>query len=144
MSIEFVLINRSDMACIVPLLMELDPHIPKATIESRLALMVEQGYECVGIYDAGELIGICGIWVLVKYYVGRHLEPDNVYLRAAYQGQGIGAALQSWLEALAKSRDCDALELNCYVANTSGCEFWESVGYKRLGVHYQKILRVAT
>ena len=140
MSIEFKLIDSSEMACIVPLLMELDSDIPQQIIEDRLDLMLERGYECAGIYDGSELVGICGIWTLVKYYVGKHLEPDNVYLRPAYRGQGIGASLQAWLEDLAASRNCEALELNCYVVNTAGCEFWESVGYSQLGVHYQKMV----
>lgn len=128
------------MHTIVPLLMELDAGIPQSTIESRLTLMLEQGYECAGIFAGDQLIGICGIWTLVKYYVGKHLEPDNVYIQPAYRGKGIGVLLQQWLEELATTRQCDAIELNCYVSNTRGCKFWESVGYHRLGVHYQKML----
>jgi len=140
MSIEFKLIDRENMVSIVPLLLELDPGLSQNTVEQRLDQMLAQGYECAGIYDDSELVGICGIWTLIKYYVGKHLEPDNVYLRPAYRGQGIGALLQAWLESLAASRDCQALELNCYVTNTTGCEFWESVGYSQLGVHYQKMV----
>ncbi len=138
MTIEFKLIENSQMACIVPLLMELDASIPRETIEARLPMMLERGYECVGIYDGESLIGICGIWTLVKYYVGKHLEPDNVFLRPAYQGKGIGQALQSWLEELAQSRGCEAMELNCYLENRVGRLFWESVGYTQLGIHYRK------
>ena len=101
-------------------------------------MMLANGYECAGIYADGALIGICGIWTLVKYYVGKHLEPDNVYLKPDYQGEGIGQQLQVWLENLARSRGCRALELNCYLSNEPGQRFWESVGYTKLGVHYQK------
>ena len=140
MTIEFKLIHESDIDSIVPLLMQLDPALAREIIEDRLAMMLAQGYECIGVYDSEDLIGICGIWTLVKYYVGKHLEPDNVFIKPHYRGRGIGQQLQTWLERLAISRGCRALELNCYLSNETGLQFWESVGYQRLGVHYQKRL----
>ena len=141
MNIEFSLIDPAEMNVILPLLMELDPSIEKEVLEIRLSQMLVQGYECVGVYDEGNLIGICGIWMLVKYYVGKHIEPDDVFIKPAYRGKGIGEQLQLWLEQLAISRDCEALELNCYIANEAGCRFWEFVGYHKLGIHYRKKLK---
>jgi len=109
--------------------MELDCSIEKKVLENRLSQMLELGYECVGIYDRGVLVGICGLWTLVKYYVGKHLEPDNVFIKPKYRNKGLGEQLQVWLEQLAISRGCEAIELNCYVVNEAGCQFWASVGY---------------
>ena len=72
------------MAIILPLLYELDSSIPETVLKARLSEMIEKDYECVGIYNNGVLIGICGLWILIKYYVGRHLELDNVYIMPEY------------------------------------------------------------
>ncbi|NOT84027.1 MAG: GNAT family N-acetyltransferase [Methylococcaceae bacterium] len=140
MTIQFKFIEKSNMAIILPLLHELDPSIPEALLKARLAEMLERGYECVGIYSEEELIGLCGIWTLVKYYVGKHIEPDNVYIKTAHRNQGIGKALNAWLKNLALSRGCEAIELNCYAKNELGRAFWESNGYLPIGIHYQKKL----
>lgn len=42
------------------------------------------------------------------------------------------------LQELALSRGCEAIELNCCLQNEESCKFWESNGYKELGMHYQK------
>jgi GNAT superfamily N-acetyltransferase len=137
---EFRLLDPAEMPIIVPLLMELDPDIPEATLRSRLPEMLERGYECIGLFIEGELAGICGFWILTKYYVGRHLEPDNVFIRPAFRGGGIGRQLDLVLQNLARERGCRALELNCYTHNDAGKQFWEAIGYDRLGIHYRKRL----
>ena len=126
------------MRVILPLLSELDPSISMAVVKTRLSEMIENGYECVGIYINDELIGICGLWILVKYYIGRHIEPDNVYIKPEYQGLGIGKKLDVWLQTFAVSRGCRAIELNCYIKNENGKGYWESTHYKPIGLHYQK------
>jgi GNAT superfamily N-acetyltransferase len=137
---EFKLINKHDIEDILPLLEECDPSISIAVLKARLSEMVDIGYECVGIYDKNKLIGLCGIWTLVKYYIVKHLEPDNVYIKAEYRNAGIGKKLDTWLQTLALSRGCRAIELNCYIENESGKHYWESLGYQAIGVHYQKKL----
>ena len=76
------------------------------------------------------------LWV----YIGKHIEPDNVYIKANYRDLGVGRKLDSWLKDLAMSRGCIAIELNCYIKNKKGNDFWEANDYKAIGVHYQNKL----
>ena len=78
------------------------------------------------------------MWILIKYYVGKHLEPDNVYIKPEFQNQGIGKKLDHWLKNYAREKGCEAIELNCYIQNEKGRKYWESNAYKTLGIHYQK------
>lgn len=139
--VKFELIEKTDIAIIIPLLQELDPSIPANILTARLQEMVEHGYECVGLFDGSELIGICGIWILVKYYIGKHIEADNVYIKDKYRGLGLGKKLNSWLKKFALSRACEAIELNCYITNEKGNQFWEANEFIALGIHYQKKLK---
>lgn len=140
MEIEFKLIEKDNMAIILPLFYQLDPSISKPVLNARLSKMIEKGYECVGIYHKDELVGICGLRILIKYYVGRHLEPDNVYIKPEYRKQGVGKKLDAWLKEFALSRRCMAIELNCYIKNEKGRHYWESNEYEAIGMHYQKKL----
>lgn len=40
-----------------------------------------------------------------------------------YRGLGIGKKLDAWLKNFALSRDCEAIELNCYIKNEKGRNF---------------------
>ena len=100
--------------------------------------MMLQGYQCVGVYDDTKLVGISGIWVLTKYYVGKHIEPDNVFILPEYQGKGIGKLLMNWIFDYAKSIGCKASELNCYTENDAGQRFWKQQGYEVVGYHFRK------
>lgn len=115
-----------------------DPSISEALLGERLEVMFDQGYKCVGVFDGKRLIGISGLWVLVKYYIGKHVEPDNVYILSEYQGKGVDTQLVEWIFDYAKSIGCTGTELNCYVKNVEAQRFWERHGYRILGYHYQK------
>ncbi|MDB2607135.1 GNAT family N-acetyltransferase [Zobellia sp.] len=137
---EIKLIKKDDLEAILPFLEKLNPAIGRTTLTVRLDEMKNQGYQCVGIYDNKKLIGISGIWILTKYYVGKHIEPDNVYILPEYQAKGLGKQLMDWIFKYAKSIGCEASELNCYLGNVEGQKFWEQQGYQKVAYHFQKKL----
>ena len=137
---EFRLVEKENMFSIIPLLQILDPRIPESVLKERLTEMIAHGYECLGIYENNQLIGICGLWILIKYYVGRHLEVDNVIIHPDYQGQQIGEQMMDWVFNYSKSKGCIGSELNCYTNNNGGNKFWHNQGYRILGFHYRKDL----
>lgn len=138
--ISFAIIPKEELECIIPFLQLLNDKIPLEQLQERLADMRSQHYECVGVYDDGKLIGVSGLWIMTKYYVGRHIEPDNVIIDPAYRGRGIGEQLMEWIYDYGRSRGCVASELNCYVSNNAGQKFWMNQGYKIVGYHFQRKL----
>lgn len=137
--IEFI--PRDKIQSILPLLEKLDSKISRVTLQEHLNQMLEHNYQCIGVYDDEHLIGISGLWTLYKYYMGKHIEPDNVIILPEYRDKGIGRRLVQWIEQYALEQGCRSVELNCYVANDKGRKFWEREGYIPLGMHYQKKLK---
>ena len=90
------------------------------------------------MYADDQLIGICGLWVLTKYYVGKHIEPDNMIILDDWRSKGLGKRLMAWVYDYAKSQGCVASELNCYLANPRAQAFWESEGYQKIAYHYKR------
>lgn len=131
-------IEEQDQGEIVPFLQKLDTSIPVETLKARLESMFQNAYKCIGIYHGSKIIGISGLWILTKYYIGKHVEPDNVYILPEYQGKGLGRELMEWIFNYAKSIGCKGSELNCYTKNESAQKFWKSQGYQMVGYHYQK------
>lgn len=132
------LIPSEEILSIIPLLKVLNDGIAEDILEQRLHEMVSQGYQCIGVYDESKLIAICGIWIMTKYYVGKHIEPDNVVVLPEYRSKGLGKMIMTWIYDYGKSQDCVASELNCYIPNKSAQKFWESEGYTAIGYHYQR------
>ncbi len=134
------LIPYDKMDSILPLAMLLNKGTIEYTVlEKRLKDMLQMGgYECIGVYDNDELIGICGIWILNKLYVGKHIEPDNVFIKKEYRSKGVGQLMIDYLFQYAKDIDCKATELNCYLSNEKGRKFWERQGYEPLAYHFFK------
>ncbi|MDO6601928.1 Acetyltransferase (GNAT) family protein [Arenibacter palladensis] len=134
-------IPKENMNDILPLVQMLNNYkVPVETLKKRLQDMLLDGYQCLGAYKKEELIGICGIWVLNKLYVGKHLEPDNVFVLPEYRSAGVGKLMLDHVLNYALEIGCDATEINCYINNTKGIQFWNNQGYKTIGYHMQKVL----
>jgi GNAT superfamily N-acetyltransferase len=136
--ISFKLLTEANKMDIIPFLKLLNDTIAGDVLEARLTEMFAQGYKCVGIFDADTMIGLSGLWIITKYYVGRHIEPDNVIIHPDYRGIGVGELLMQWIYEYAVAQGCIASELNCYTTNHAAQKFWANQGYKILGFHYQK------
>ncbi len=137
---KITLIPHNQMETILPLVVELNNGaIELKLLQKRLKAMLEMGgYECIGVYDGEELIGICGLWILNKLYAGKHVEPDNVFIKEKYRSAGVGQLMIDYLFQYAKEIGCEGTEVNCYVQNEKGRKFWEKQGYKPLAVHFFK------
>lgn len=133
------LIVPENLASILPLIRQLNPGIPPELLAARLQQMITQGYQCAGLYHDGKLIGICGMWIMTKFYVGKHIEPDNVFILPEHRRQGLGKRLLQWVCEYGISQGCSASELNCYLNNDTGNAFWEQEGFTKIGYHYQKL-----
>ena len=138
--ISIRLIPDDDILSILPLLQALNPAISERTLRDRLAEMVSQGYKCAGTFAGDRLVGICGMWIFTKSYVGRHLEPDNVIVLEEFRSMGVGRRLLAFVYEYAQTQGCLASELNCYLENGRAQDFRERKGYRKIAVHYQKSL----
>lgn len=137
---KIALISYDQMESILPLAMELNGDtIAYAILQERLVDMLAMGgYECIGFYDKEELVGIFGFWVLNKLYAGKHVEPDNVFIKKAYRSEGVGQLMMDFLFQHAKDIGCVGTEVNCYLTNEKGRKFWERQGYEPLAYHFFK------
>lgn len=139
----FSLITKENIHSIIPLLKILDKNTSETLLISRLNEMLLQGYECVGIYENDKLIGTSGIWIRTKYYIGKHIEPDNVIILPEYRNQGIGEALMKWIYDYGQKQGCVGSELNCYISNDKGIKFWHNQDFKIIGFRFQKLFNKA-
>ncbi len=139
MNITFKIIPKSEIESVVPLVFELDDgKVSKADLISRFSEMVNQNYECAGVYDSDTLIGVSGLWYCTRHYIGRSVELDHVYIEPAYRNKGLGKQFLAWITSYVKTKNYKSMELNTYVQNYPSHKFYYNEGYEILGYHFLK------
>lgn len=141
MDIQFRIIEPSEILTIVPLLHQLNSgNISEETLKERALEMADQNYECLGIYDAHTLIGICGMWFQTRHYSGRSCEIDHVIIDDNYRGQGIGGKMMDFIYYYTRKKNCNWVELNTYVDNFPSHKFYYNQDFEAKGYHFTRQL----
>ena len=141
MSFVFKIIEKDEIYTIIPLVEKLNDYkVPSSVLIERFSEMVNQNYECAGIYDENKIIGVCGLWFCTRHYSGKSVEVDHVYIEDAYRGKGLGKAFFKWIYNYCKVNGCESIELNTYVSNHASHKFYYNEGFNILGYHFLKKL----
>ena len=141
MQFEFKIITADTIETVVPMVKKMSkPHITEAILKERFKEMITQNYECVGVYDADQLIGVTGLWFCTRHYSGRSVELDHVFIDDAYRNKGLGTQFINWIETYVKTKGYQAIELNAYIDNVPSQNFYEKDGFQKLGYHFVKLI----
>ena len=141
MNIYFQKIPATDILIILPLLRKLgSENVGDVLLRERLLEMVDQHYECIGLYEENKLIGICGMWFQTRHYAGKSMELDHVIIDDTHRNKGVGGLLMEFVYAYAKEKSCKWIELNTYVHNFPSHKFYYNQGFVAKGYHFVKEL----
>ena len=80
-------------------------------------------------YEAGELVGYCGLWG-----VGDEGQITHVCVKASARGKGIGKALVLAMLEKGRERGLQAFTLEVRVGNTPARELYKKVGFAEAGI----------
>ncbi len=137
----FRIIEKHEINSIIPLIQKFTEHkFSDDILEQRFSEMVDQNYECAGIYDKEILIGVSGMWYCTRHYSGKSVEVDHVYIDDNYRGKGLGKQLFKWIYDHVKQKGYETMELNTYVQNNPSHKFYYNEGFNILGYHFLKTL----
>lgn len=141
MELAFNKILKDELHQILPLMQEYGEYqTEESLLKKRFEEMLDQNYECFGVYLGEELIGVFGLWFMTRHYAGRSCEPDHVYLKPVYQNKGFGKEIFSFIFDYAMQRGCETAELNSYVHNFKSHKFYMNHGFVIKGYHFLKKL----
>ena len=141
MSISFKIIEKQDINMVIPLVEKLNEgRISSEVLERRFASMINENYECAGIFNNDKIIGVTGMWFCTRHYSGKSMEVDHVYIEEAYRNQGLGKQFMDWITAYVKTKGVETIELNTYVENHPSHKFYYNQDFAILGYHFLKKL----
>ncbi|MBP0904478.1 GNAT family N-acetyltransferase [Mariniflexile gromovii] len=141
MSFMFRIIEKDEINTILPLVEKLNDYkVSLDVLKERFSEIVNQNYECAGIYNDKKLIGICGLWFCTRHYAGKSVELDHVYIDEDFRGKGLGKKFFEWIYNYAELKGCKTVELNSYTTNYASHKFYYNEGFNILGYHFLKKL----
>ncbi|SHJ04357.1 hypothetical protein SAMN04488096_107102 [Mesonia phycicola] len=141
-TLEFCVLNSSDISKIVPLGHQLNPKLSKIEIEDYLKQMFQfSTYHCFGLKKQGKLVGLSSGWITIRFYSGKQLEVDNVIIDQDIQSKGYGKYFFEKIEEWAIKNECNSVELNTYLENKRSHKFYYTNNYSVLGFHFCKNLK---
>ena len=139
MHLKFKIIPSDEINVVIPFVKKMAKvTISDSVLLSRFKEMVNQDYECLGVYIDEELVGICGMWFSTRHYCGKSVEIDHLYVIPKLRNKNIGGQIVSWVEKYAISKGFNTIELNAYIDNERSQKFYLKQGYKKLGFHFLK------
>ena len=118
-------IEPSAWAQAFPLIKQLRA-LDEAEFLQRVRRQSHSGYELVGAYRDGKLIGVMGMRPVHTLARGPHLHVDDLVVDEAVRGSGAGRALMAYAEADARARGMGAVFLD---ARPDAISFYEREQY---------------
>ncbi|MFG2340705.1 GNAT family N-acetyltransferase [Streptomyces yangpuensis] len=112
-------------ADLLPVLLELRPHLTEELFLSVLAEGQGQGLRFTAAYDTdGGCVGAAGWRVVATTSMVRKLYVDDLVTSAASRSTGVGHALLAHLEQHARAAGCTALTLDSGTQRTDAHRFY--------------------
>jgi ribosomal protein S18 acetylase RimI-like enzyme len=110
-----------------PVVVQLRPHLDKAEFLYRARRQSHNGYELIGAFRSGRLVGILGIRPVHTLMRGAHLHVDDLAVDEAERKSGVGRVLMEYAEADARARGMSVVFLD---ARPEAIGFYEAIGFK--------------
>ncbi len=110
---------------LLPVLLELRPHLTEDLFRSILAEGQSQGLRFTAAYDEdGACVGAAGWRIVANTYLVRKLYVDDLVTAATARSTGVGHALLAHLEEHARTAACTALTLDSGTQRTDAHRFY--------------------
>jgi ribosomal protein S18 acetylase RimI-like enzyme len=115
-----------EWAAVFPLVAQLRPHLSAQEFLAQVRRQSHGGYELVGAFRNGRLIGVLGMRPVHTLVRGPHLHVDDIVIEEASRRAGGGRALMAYVEADAQARGMTAVFLD---ARPEAIGFYQALGY---------------
>jgi ribosomal protein S18 acetylase RimI-like enzyme len=115
-----------EWAAAFPLIAQLRPHLDARAFLERARRQSHSGYELVGAFRNGRLMGVLGMRPVHTLVRGPHLHVDDIVIDESERRAGGGRALMDYAEADARARGMSAVFLD---ARPEAIGFYSAIGY---------------
>ena len=116
-----------EWVAVFPIVVQLRPSLDAEQFLDRVRRQSHSGYELVGAFRNGRLIGLLGMRPVHTLVRGPHLHVDDIVIEESERRAGGGRALMAYAEADARARGMTAVFLD---ARPEAIGFYQAIGYE--------------
>lgn len=120
-------LEAGEIVAAFPIIHELRAHLDLAEFTARTLRQSALGYELIGAFRGGVLVGVLGMRPVETLARGRHLHVDDLVIHEGDRGGGVGRALLEYAEQDAGRRGLGAVFLD---SRREVIGFYEHLGYE--------------
>jgi ribosomal protein S18 acetylase RimI-like enzyme len=120
-------LEAREWAAVFPIVAQLRPHLSAEEFLAQARRQSHGGYELVGAFRDGRLIGVLGMRPVHTLARGPHLHIDDIVIDEADRRAGGGRALMAYAEADARARGMMGVFLD---ARPVAIGFYQALGYE--------------
>lgn len=124
-----------------PLVQAMYPDLTRDGYEEILQEATRVNYRQIAFVKDGRCLGLVGLWLFPRVWVGLQAEIDNFIVDPSCQSQGIGKRLLEKCEETAKALDAVILALDTKAENTGSHKFYFREGFVIRGYRFIKPLQ---
>jgi GNAT superfamily N-acetyltransferase len=115
-----------EWAAVFPIVAPLRPRLKAEEFVAQVRRQSHHGYELVGAFRDGRLIGVLGMRPVHTLVRGPHLHVDDIIVEESERRAGGGRALMTYAEDDARARGMTAVFLD---ARPEAIGFYRALGY---------------
>lgn len=128
-------------ADVLPVLLELRPHLTPASFASVYAEGHPQGLRFTAVYtEDGRCVGVAGWRLVATTFAGRKLYVDDLVTTSGARSSGYGRVLLSELARRAREAGCSAIDLDSGVQRRDAHRFYHREGLTITAHHFARDL----
>ena len=132
MTVTIRKIDERDFLVLISLFKEfaLFEKLPEKMTNSVEQMLREKEYLTgfVAVNDADEIVGYATYFFGYYTWIGKSLYMDDLYVRPAFRGAGVGTKLINEVIAFAKAENCKKLRWQVSEWNQPAIDFYKSLG----------------
>ena len=132
--------DRRLTADVLPVLLELRPHLTGESLAEIYSDGYEQGLRFTAAYEDGRCVGVAGWRIIATTVAGRKLYVDDLVTASGFRSRGVGAAMMRDLEARARDAGCRAVDLDSGVERHDAHRFYFREGMAITSHHFVRRL----
>lgn len=127
-------------ADVLPVLLELRPHLTSASFTAIYAEGYPQGLRYTAAYRDGGCLGVAGWRLVATMFAGRKLYVDDLVTTSDARSSGIGKALLDDLARRAREAGCSVIDLDSGVQRLDAHRFYHREGLTISAHHFTRRL----
>ena len=128
--------SLTDIPLLIPVILELRPHLTPAIIQERLPLQFQEGYRIVYIGNEEKAFCFAGFRINLYLYSGKTMYIDDLATLPDYRNKGYAKKIFDYLKDLAKRENCAHFSLDSGFQRTTAHKFYLNQGLKIEALHF--------